>query len=388
VELVPELEAPHLTGGVLFYDAQMYSSERLVLEVVQAASAAGAVVANYVAFDRPVKLSGPIAGARMTDMISRDPFHVRARVTVNAAGPAVAALARRLVGHPAPTAINYSLALNVVLPSRGHRVAFTVSGMSNDPTAVVSLGKRQFFLVPWRGRLMIGTGHYPYSGDPLDLEVGEGDVMRFVDEVNTAWPEAPFEPSQIALVHSGLVPVAAQHTGAHIRFLKRNVIIDHAADGAPNVLSALPVKFTAARRLAQDLVDLVFAKLDRQASQSTTASTPLPGATTDSLEDLVATARCRYGRLADADVLEYLVRAYGRGYERLFAYEGSISDWNRRVVKSAPVIKAQWVHAVREEMAQQPDDLIWRRTELGARGMASEVAGRFASDVLAASAGS
>jgi glycerol-3-phosphate dehydrogenase len=40
-----------------------------------------------------------------------------------------------------------------------------------------------------------------------------------------------------------------------------------------------------------------------------------------------------------------------------------------RVSPDAPVLEAQWVHAIREEMAVTVDDLLLRRTELGARGL-------------------
>src|SRR5690606_19904846 len=48
VAAVPEYESLGITGGTLFYDALMYSPERLVLEVLASAGAAGAVVANHL----------------------------------------------------------------------------------------------------------------------------------------------------------------------------------------------------------------------------------------------------------------------------------------------------------------------------------------------------
>ena len=50
---------------------------------------------------------------------------------------------------------------------------------------------------------------------------------------------------------------------------------------------------------------------------------------------------------------------------------------------AAPVIRAQWLHAVRQEMAQTPEDLVHRRTELGPRGMASGTALAAAAQLLA-----
>ncbi len=384
LELVPELAAPDLTGGVIFYDAQAYSSERLVLEVVMAARNAGAAVANYVELEGPLTVRGFVSGAKIRDAISDDRFDVRAKVTVNATGPGVAAVAERLTGHPASGMTRYSLALNLMVPSSGHRVAFAVAGESRNPDAVVSVGKRQFFLVPWRNRLLIGTGHYPYHGDPLAFKAREQDVVKFLDEVNRAWPGPPFDPADITLVHSGLIPAPTSRNGTEVRFLKRHRILDHAAEGAPGVLSATTLKFTAGRRVAEHVVDLVFEKLGRPAPACRTGFTPLPGAGMDSLEKLTATAQRRYGDSVDPDVLDHLVRTYGTSYERIVAYRASAPDWDQRVVDLAPVIRAQFVHGVREEMARKADDLVSRRTELGARGIAPEVARGFATEVLAA----
>ena len=48
LEMAPGIERDGLTGGVLWYDAQMYNSDRLTLSFVLSAAKEGAVVANYV----------------------------------------------------------------------------------------------------------------------------------------------------------------------------------------------------------------------------------------------------------------------------------------------------------------------------------------------------
>jgi glycerol-3-phosphate dehydrogenase len=380
LDLVPELDTPELTGGVLFYDAQMYNSERLVLEVVQAAEAAGAVVANYTELEHLLPGQTPLATAVVRDAISGERFEAHARVIVNATGHSLPALAERLVGRP--LSAPYSLAINVLVPSRGHQVAFAVAGRVRDPDAKVSLGKRQFFFVPWRGRLMIGTGHWPYRGDLKAFTLEGGKLSEFLAEVNACWPGGPFDLHEVVLVHSGLVPVARHGEGNKVHFLRRAQILDHSADGGSRIISVSTPKYTTARRVAERAVDLVCKKLARPEARCRTSFTPLPGAPNGSLQRLVSAARERYEGTVAEDVLEHLVRTYGRRYEHVLAYRDSLHDWDRRILAAEPVIKAQWAYAAREEMAQCPEDLIHRRTELGARGLDSEQLRQLAAQVM------
>lgn len=176
---MPELESRSLTGGVMFHDALMYSAERLVLAVIQGPHAAGAVVANYV------EIQGRrSAGTGVTTLAARDhrsgsSFKVRARLVVNAAGPAAPTLAARLLGHSTLVETPYSLALNLVFPAREHRVAFTLPSSSRDPNSVVHTGSRQLLVVPWRQRSLIGTAHYPLAD--RGEEIGEGKAVVQMD---------------------------------------------------------------------------------------------------------------------------------------------------------------------------------------------------------------
>src|SRR5207248_4425010 len=87
LELLPGLEASDATGGVLFYDSQVYSSERLVIAYLRAAAGAGARVANYVEATGFMLESGNVRGLTARSTLDGGGFEVRARAVVNAAGP-------------------------------------------------------------------------------------------------------------------------------------------------------------------------------------------------------------------------------------------------------------------------------------------------------------
>jgi glycerol-3-phosphate dehydrogenase len=386
LDLAPELARPDLTGGLLFYDAQMYSSERLVLEMLQGACDAGAVIANYVELESLISGDKCASIFQARDSIRGHRLEISARMLVNAAGPAAPTLAAKLTGHPHAAPSAYSVALNVMIERPGHSVAFSMQTKPKDADARARLGTRQLFIVPWRGCTIIGTGHYPYGGDCVDFSLAERDLDTFLAEVNTTWAGKPLKPEEITSVHAGLLPVAPGSAGPSVRLLKRHRIIDHAADGAPSVISAISVKYTTARLAAEIVVDLLLKKLGLARRPCRTGSTLLTGAPTTAIGQLSAEARRRHGTLLDDDILEHLVRTYGARYERILAYQHSVPDWKQQVSSSSPVIRAQLVHAVREEMALRTEDLVFRRTELGTRGTVPDSAMRFAAEVLSGEA--
>lgn len=371
--LVPGLNTHRLTGGVLFHDAGMYSAERIVLEVVQGAHAAGAVVANYVQADAssiatPSGRPGHIISVR--DVMTGRRIEMRARTIVNATGPGSPAIARQVMADGNPSLPDHSVAMNVVVPARDHAVAYTSAAATKDPDAVVSVGRRQLLFVPWRGRTLIGTAHFPHreGGAPNDL-AREELLGRFLDEVNDAIAGPRVSREEVLLVHAGLLPAVTADGSSDIRMVKEDLILDHTAEGAPGIFSIISVKYTTARAVAERVVNGVFAALGFQPPPCSTHTTMLPGASASrSPEQLLGDARARYGDLLETDVLEHLVRTYGTRYERVLSYRQDLPDWSERIVSDAPVIRAQFALAADEEMAQSIEDKFHRRTELGARG--------------------
>jgi glycerol-3-phosphate dehydrogenase len=380
---VPELASPGLTGGILFHDAILYSPERLTLEVVAAARTAGALTANHVEFEAPILGGGRVAGARLRDRLDGTALDVTARWIVNATGSAAPDVAARLVGRPLVPAVRYSVALNLVTRQPARATAFTLAAGSPDPDRVVRSGARQLFVVPWRGQSLIGTAHLPFSGDPARFELTDEQAETFVAEVASASPSLELDPHDIALVHRGLLPVASDPERDAVRLLKRHRIIDHAADGAAGALSVISVKLTTARRVAAEVVARMTAEAPGPSERVQPLRLPLPGRPPGSVTELDSAARARYGSVVPSDVLDHLVRTYGAGYEEVLEYRHSLAGWDDRVVPDAPVIHAQLMHGAARELARTAEDLLWRRTELGPRGLVTPAATERAERVIA-----
>jgi glycerol-3-phosphate dehydrogenase len=281
--LAPGLPLAGVSGGALYYDAQVSSSERLLLGFLHAACDHGALAVNdceLVGLARDA--SGRVAGARVRDHAGGGEFDVRAAVVLNCAGPDVAAVAAHALARPPDVpllrAFNLVLGRSVVAP---HALG-------------VRHGGRFLFAVPWSGVAMIGTAYEPAAGD------GPG-AAGFLDECARAFPWLGLRAEDVRRVHAGLVPGRGGAAGLRTRTWLR----DHARDGAPGLVSLLGVKYTTARGVAQRAIDLVFRSLGREAARCRTAETPLAQARplAGSLEDAVRTAVRDEQALRLADVI-------------------------------------------------------------------------------------
>lgn len=360
--LAPALADTALSGGALFHDGQIRNTERLVLEVVRGAAGAGAVVANYVELENGTIERGAFVGALLRDRFSDRTGTVRARSLINAAGAAAPAVLTRLLPVNTLPIPRYSLGVNLMISPRGLNVGIAFNSRERS-----SRRRRQLLWVPWRDREILGTYHRDHDSRTGQPAVTAGDVATFLDELNRALPSLGLEADDVVLVHGGLLPVD-DDGGRGTGLLQRHRIIDHAAHGAAGAVSLISVKFTTARLAAEEAVDLVQQRLGRGASASLTARTPLPAAPA-SVAALEREALERFGHAIAAEVLHHLVRTHGTNYERVIAHSHEMAAGPGRVHDRSLVIGAELIHGVREEMAQTVDDVLYRRTELGARGV-------------------
>lgn len=82
----PHLNPTGLKGAGLYQDA-LTDDARLVIDVLQSAAQAGALLANHREVTGLIREHGRITGAEITDRLTDEHITVRARTVVNAAGP-------------------------------------------------------------------------------------------------------------------------------------------------------------------------------------------------------------------------------------------------------------------------------------------------------------
>ena len=356
----PDVPAPGVTGGALWYDYQMRDPDRLTLLFAVAADQHGACLANYVEALEPVIEGGRVAGVPIRDTLTGATGVVDARLTLNAAGAAAVPLLRRLGGHDDIPLIK---AMNLV----------TSRPMQGPSLASSTRSGRLLFMVPWLGRAMVGTSHAERPCAPGDANVSTGELDVFLEDVNQAFPALHLQRADVALVHRGVVP-AIKHRDGRFDLEGHHRLLDHSDNGVQGAVSLVGAKYTTGRRIAELAVDLIMAKLQKAGVTGRTALEPLPGGNLPDLAAATEDARRLHASRLDGDIVAHLVETYGTHYPALIALALTDSSLAARVAPATPVIGAQIVHAIRAEMACTLTDVIVRRTALGSAGYPGEPA--------------
>lgn len=360
-------ELDGVSGAALWFDAQISNTERLVISFLKSAYRRGASLANYLAATGLTVKGQRVTGATVEDRLSGDRLEVRAKVTVNAAGPWVDSVLGSLPRPRRQPIFHPSLAMNLVTRQL---VAGAAIGLPALPASRDAAGNGQppstLFIVPWKTRSLIGTVHTAYRGDTEAIEI-PGEVLRgMLDRVNQAFPGVDLSPGDISLVHRGLLPALDAHPGKRQVVLTREGwLVDHRqTDGYDGLMTIVGVKLTACRDVAEKTVDQVFAKLGRPAPPCRTESTVLVGGEGERLDEDPVGESLAAGPGAEAEVR----RTYGGEYPEVLKCLPSEADPH----DALQVLEAQAIFAVRDEMAQRLSDVVLRRTDIGAAGRPDE----------------
>jgi glycerol-3-phosphate dehydrogenase len=371
LRLLPGVQQEGLTGGAIFYDAQVYNSERLILSFLRSAANAGADLANYVAVSGFLKDGDGVAGVEVKDLLSGERFDIRARMVVNTCGPWVDRVLGLLSGHNLQLGVRFAKAINLVTRPLFDTYATGISSQNGyrDSDALLNKGSRLLFITPWRGHSLIGTAYAVYGDDPDALNVTEQDIQRFVHEINQACPSANLRGEETSFVHGGLVPISGicPETG-DVQLAKHHAIHDHRQDGLKGLISVVGVKYTTARHVAEKVVDRIFAVWGQKPRRSASSITPLHGGQIAQFEAFrhAAMGERPYGFGEEA--VTSLIYNYGSAYPEVLRYLDMPVDSSHTPPDRLALLKAEVLHGVREEMAQKLGDVIFRRTELGTAG--------------------
>jgi glycerol-3-phosphate dehydrogenase len=367
LQRIPGLPQHGLSGGIIFYDAQVYNSERLVLAFLQSAARAGAALANYTPVTGLLQENGRVVGLKAVDRWSGDPFEVQANLVINTAGPWLNELDGKSGSHQRS---QHCLAKAVNLVTRqlfdGFAVGLLGSNNLVDQDSLVKKGASFLFTAPWRGKSLLGTSYRPYCDDPSELRAKREDVINLLDAFNQAYPSARLVEEDVYFVHRGLVPASYISQETQVVELSRHAkITDHRLEGLEGLISVEGVKYTTARRVAKDVIDSVFSRWEQKPVLSKTHTTVLVGGEIDHFEEFLGEKLGKQTSALDQDEIEDLVRDYGSHVDEIFECARSLES---SLSTKDAILRTRVEYAIRHEMASTLSDFIMRRTGLGSAG--------------------
>lgn len=358
LRLNPVIAPDGVTGGAVWHDYQMLSTDRVTLSFLLSAVEAGACAANYVQAVRFLQQKGRVTGVRVEDRLTNQGFAIRGSVVINAAGPWAADLLGPLPsanqGAPPP---RLSRAMNLI----------TRKVVNDHACGGVAHG-RYLFLVPWRDVSMLGTSHDAHDGSADQLKVSRWDLEAFLKEAREAFPHAGLTAADVRLIHRGLLPMVSGE-GSRVRLLRESRVVDHARYGLPGLVSVFGVRYTTARYTAEQAVDAAFRSLGHETPPACrTAETPLQGGSITNMEQFLKAVMLRDVEGVPPPTLRRIASTYGTGYDRVLQIARDVPALGRPLGQDCPVLGAEILYAARQEMALKLSDALIRRTEAGAAG--------------------
>jgi glycerol-3-phosphate dehydrogenase len=370
LQLIPGIHEEGLTGGAIWYDCQMYNSERLSLSFLKGSVEFGAHVANYVEVTGFITKWDQVIGVKARDHLTGNDLKIRARIMVNTCGPWVNHIIRMFDNRYTLPKIFFSKAMNIAigrLQLPEYAIGIASKKRYKDNKAFFHKGKRLFFIVPWRHYSLIGTTHVSFQDEPERFTITEKEIEDFLTEINEAYPAVKLTREDVRFVYSGLLPMHEPNgqTG-DVSLVKRFRLYDHQyEDGIAGLLSILGVKYTEARHVAEKVVDLVCAKLGRKSRPSQTACTPVYGGNIERFRAFLRQEITRKPYGLSAETVKHLIYTHGSEYLRIVNYLHENIELGEAISVETQVLKAEVLYAIREEMALKLVDVVFRRTELG-----------------------
>lgn len=364
LETEPGIDPNGLQGAWRYFDAQVPFVERLVVENVLDAARHGAMVLNHARVERFARAPGrdglrhaPVTGAVVRDLLGSGEVEVRAHVTVNATGPWLDMTDGEI--RPArPPLLRLTKGVHLVTPS-GTRHAHVLFSQTDG---------RLFFVVPWLGYSLVGTTDTDYQGDPAEVAADLEDVRYLSTEARRAFPRAPFD--RVHYTWAGVRALVRVEGVKEGQVSRKHRVLDHEThEGVPGIVSVVGGKITAYRGIAEEVGNLVSAKLG-QRTRSYTDRRPFPGGALGRETDLSAYV---------ASQLWPRARALGLTYDQVWRLGGIYGALAHDILELAerdrvlaaplapgcPAIGAELVRAVEQEWAGTLGDFLLRRSDLG-----------------------
>jgi glycerol-3-phosphate dehydrogenase len=352
LKLAPLLDPRGLKGALLYYDA-LTDDSRLVIDVIKAAYALGATISNYTRVTGFIKNDDAIiAGARLRDELTGAEFAVRSRIVINATGVWMNDIAElNQTGTELTKCVRPAKGIHLTLPAEKLQVdsAWLIPSL-ND--------KRFYFIVPWHGRVNIGTTDTDYTGDKDSPRAENDEILEILKAINAYFPAAQLEPDDVLSSWAGLRPLISEKNATSTKEISRKEELFERSDG---LISISGGKLTTYRLMAERAVNLAARRLDERfavvSRKSATKELVISGGSM-TREELMEAARKEAGND------RHLIFTYGSNYGRIMELIRQEGRLREPLVEGLPQIKAEIIYAAREEMALTLADFLARRTRL------------------------
>ncbi|MDR3494402.1 MAG: glycerol-3-phosphate dehydrogenase [Ancalomicrobiaceae bacterium] len=288
---------------------------------------------------------------------------IEAKVLINAAGPWVAEMLDRITGPRSAARVRLVQGSHIVVRKLyDHDRCYIFQNADG----------RIIFAIPYEDDFtLIGTTDLDYSGDPAAVKAS-ADEIRYLASAASEYFVKPITPEDVVWSYSGVRPLY-DDGASEAKAATRDYVLELDAKGGPALLSVFGGKITTYRRLALHALNKLKAFLPAAVSGSPNDVRPLPGGdfAVGELAAFTDSTRAAYPWLSTRDA-DRLCRSYGTRVAQILGPAKSAADLGRTF--GAGLTEAELVYLIEREWAVTAADVVWRRSKLGLRLTAVEIA--------------
>lgn len=357
--IAPGLDLSRVTVAYVYHDCRT-DDARLTLRVLREAHRRGTVLANRVEALAIRHGNGPANGLRIRDRLTGRETNLDARRVVLATG----------AWGEGPLALD-SVTSRTVRPSKGIHLFLSADRLPVRTALYLPTGvdDRLVFVVPWQGRILVGTTDTDYDG-PLDRPAPQAaDAAYLLGVLNRSFPGRTYTTSDVVGAQAGVRPLLA--TAGDTVSASREERVWQRSDG---VVAIAGGKLTTYRRMAEKVAAALDYELDHPRGRPTEAIPIAPHFDDPDLRARLAAVG------VGACAADRLLRVYGSDAAIIAQLAAERPDLAIPMVPGQLPILAEALFAARQEQARAVVDVLERRTRLllldgaGARAAAPRVA--------------
>lgn len=344
------LKSAGLKGSIAYADGQ-FDDARYNLALVQSFCRSSGEALNHARVVEFIRRNdGKLSGVHVRNELSGEVLQVEATVIVNATGPFSDTI-RRLATPSLEARMRPSKGSHILLPLEIFPAEEALLVPKTDDGRVL-------FVVPWNGRLLVGTTEEEISADS-ELALTEKDVEYLLRHVNR-YVAVQITPNDIVSGFAGARPlVATEDNAGRTKSLARDDVIE--VDALSGLISIMGGKWTTHRAMAEETVNRVQQALGTQVSPSRTRDYFLSGG--QDFTEVYWKKLCAEYALPEATA-RHLAAKFGTDSERILDLAREYPALAEPVICDFPAVRAEVIYAARYELASKVEDVMARRLGL------------------------
>ena len=348
-ELEPLLKKDRLKGGGYYVEYQT-DDARLTIEVLKKAAEKGALCLNYMKCEQFNFENDRIVGAVLSDQLSGERFSVTASMVVNASGPWVDELQKK-ISSGEKKQLHITKGVHIVVDQSIFPLQQAIYFDNSDG--------RMLFAIPRDNKTYVGTTDTFYSDDKKNPLATEEDIQYIIDAVDEIFPSVHLQRKHVESTWAGIRPLIAQQ-GKDASEISRK---DEIWETVPGLLTIAGGKLTGYRQMAEVVVDRIADKLEKPAiKRCQTKDIAVSGSdfkddeTLDRYIDAHASRATKFGLTSKQGAR--IAAFYGRNSELVFQFAHAVSAENNGLPIS---LRAEILYSIHYEMVTSPSDFFIRR---------------------------